>query len=54
MNFKAWRMRTLALGLSGSGVAGLLALQAANAAVFLAPMGCGPHAVFASLLGLPR
>lgn len=42
--------RALALGLGSSGVAGLLAVQAANAAVFLAPMGCGPQVVLKSLL----
>jgi Zn-dependent protease with chaperone function len=34
--------RALGLGMAISGVAGLLTLQAANVAVLLAPMGCGP------------
>lgn len=41
------RAHAVSLGTGAAAVAGLLALQAANVAVLLAPMGCGP----ASLLG---
>lgn len=45
------RSRAAALVVGGGALAGLLALQAANAAVMLAPMGCDPHAPLVSLLG---
>ena len=36
------RSRLIALGVGGSALAGLLVLEAANVAVMLTPMGCGP------------
>ena len=47
----AARSRALALGVGGSALGGLLAIEAANAAVLLVPMGCGLHATLVSLLG---
>jgi hypothetical protein len=43
-------VQVLAFGLGSSALAVLLALEAANAAVMLGPMGCGPHAPLVSLL----
>jgi Zn-dependent protease with chaperone function len=42
--------QVVALGVGSSALGGLLALEAANAAVMLGPMGCGPHAPLVSLL----
>jgi Zn-dependent protease with chaperone function len=44
------RPRSAALGVGATGFGGLLALAATNAAVMLAPMGCGPHAPLFHLL----
>lgn len=43
--------RNGALGIGASALLGLLGLQAANLAVMLAPMGCGPASLFGRLLG---
>ena len=40
------RSRLIALGIGGSGLAGLLALEALSMAAILAPMGCGPVTTF--------
>ncbi len=45
------RSRAVALAMGGAALAGLLALQAANIAVLLAPMACNPRAPLVSLLG---
>lgn len=40
------RSRRIALGIAGSGLAGLLALEALSIAAILVPMGCGPVTTF--------
>jgi hypothetical protein len=44
------RSRRIALGIGGSGLAGLLALEALSIAAILAPMGCGPVATFLKIV----
>lgn len=44
------RSRAVAVGVGASALAGLLAVQAANASVMLAPMGCGPAILLGRLL----
>jgi Zn-dependent protease with chaperone function len=43
------RMRPVGLGLGASAAIGLLTLEAANLALILAPMGCGPASVLANI-----
>lgn len=44
------RPRFRSIAVAGSALAALVALQGANAALLLAPMGCGPAAAFARLI----
>jgi len=45
------RPRRMALGVGAAALVGLLALETANVAVMLAPMGCGPASLLGKLVG---